>query len=446
MLEEVWKVIEPHLDEVLNHFYEVASSRPDLAALLGSNQSRLKTVQSNHWKRLFSGRFDDEYEHSVTTIGRVHHRIDLDPAWYIAGYQMVLSDMAEMIIKQRFVSAKRKAARVRALNAVAMLDMDLALAVYQVASNEERMERARFTEDAIADFRQEAEKLMEQVGSIHDEMRDSAISLGETADEAQQQTTTAIEASSETSMTTESVASAAEQLNTSISEIAEQVSQASKTAGVAEEMTDVSSQAMERLVKSSSEIGSAISIIQDIAEKTNLLALNATIEAARAGESGRGFAVVAQEVKELANQTASATEQVSGQVADIQNETNQVVTAITKIAEIIRDINTRSAAIAAAVEEQNASTGEISTNIGVAAQGTQTLAASLSRVQSAVASSGENSQAVDTKANSAAEISNSLSDEIRDFLETLRRGPDGKDQAETASSVGHAAGSDDVAA
>jgi methyl-accepting chemotaxis protein len=142
-------------------------------------------------------------------------------------------------------------------------------------------------------------------------------------------------------------------------------------------------QTISKLGESSVEIGKVIKVITSIAQQTNLLALNATIEAARAGEAGRGFAVVANEVKELAKETAKATEEIGLKIETIQGDTRSAVTAIGEVSGIINQINDISNVIAAAVEEQTATTNEIGRNVGQAAQGTQEIARNISGVASA---------------------------------------------------------------
>lgn len=159
------------------------------------------------------------------------------------------------------------------------------------------------------------------------------------------------------------VASAIEEMSASLSEVARTSADASHVAGQAQEQARVASHTMDALGESAERIGKVVDIIRGIASQTNLLALNATIEAASAGEAGKGFAVVAGEVKELAKQTARATEEIRQQVESIQSNTNHSVTAISKIADVIDNINNLNASIAAAVEEQTATTNEISRNV-----------------------------------------------------------------------------------
>jgi methyl-accepting chemotaxis protein len=157
-----------------------------------------------------------------------------------------------------------------------------------------------------------------------------------------------------------------------------------------------------KLGESSAEIGNVIKVITSIAQQTNLLALNATIEAARAGEAGKGFAVVANEVKELAKQTAKATEDISRKIEAIQGDTKGAVEAITEIGKIINQINDLQNSIASAVEEQTATTGEISRNVAEAAQGSTEIARNVSGVAQAARHTSEG--AGNTK-NSADELS-----------------------------------------
>jgi methyl-accepting chemotaxis protein len=152
---------------------------------------------------------------------------------------------------------------------------------------------------------------------------------------------------------------------------------------------------MKKLGESSQEIGNVIKVITSIAQQTNLLALNATIEAARAGEAGKGFAVVANEVKELAKQTAKATEEISQKIEAIQGVTKGAVTAIEEISTIINQINDISNSIAAAVEEQTATTNEIGRSVNEAAQGVNDIAKNIGGVATAARNTTQG--AIDTK-------------------------------------------------
>jgi methyl-accepting chemotaxis protein len=178
----------------------------------------------------------------------------------------------------------------------------------------------------------------------------------------------------------QTVAAGTEEMSASIREIATSAGDAAQVAGTATTAAQRTSDTMAKLGQASAEITEVINAITSIAEQTNLLALNATIEAARAGESGKGFAVVASEVKDLAQETARATEDISKRIAAIQSDTDAAVAAIGDIGHVIAQINDYATTIAAAVEEQTATTGEMGRNVAQAATGSGTIAADITNV------------------------------------------------------------------
>ncbi|WP_437205122.1 methyl-accepting chemotaxis protein [Planctomicrobium sp. SH664] len=201
-----------------------------------------------------------------------------------------------------------------------------------------------------------------ELAAVSTEMRSTA---GSTSEQANVVSTT----SEQVSQNVQCVAASVEQMNSSIREISRSATEAATIAGSAVKVAESTNQTVAKLGDSSVEIGKVVKVINSIAEQTNLLALNATIEAARAGEAGKGFAVVANEVKELAKETAKATEDISLRIETIQNDTEGAVQAIKQITQIINQISDVSGTIASAVEEQTATTGEIGRSIKEAAGG-----------------------------------------------------------------------------
>ncbi len=185
------------------------------------------------------------------------------------------------------------------------------------------------------------------------------------------------------------VAASAEEMSSCVREIAKNASEATKVANEAVQVADETNRTISKLGVSSEEIGQVIKVITGIAQQTNLLALNATIEAARAGEAGKGFAVVANEVKELAKQTADATEDIGRKIEAIQNDTKGAVTAITQISKVIGRINDISNTIASAVEEQSATTNEIARNASEAARGSTEISRNVANVSVAAKNTSE---------------------------------------------------------
>ncbi|MCI0459903.1 MAG: methyl-accepting chemotaxis protein [Gemmataceae bacterium] len=222
------------------------------------------------------------------------------------------------------------------------------------------------------------------------------------AEETATQANVASAAAEQVSRNVTTVATGTEEMGASIKEIARSAHEAAKVATSAVKVADRTNATVAKLGESSVEIGNVIKVITSIAQQTNLLALNATIEAARAGEAGKGFAVVANEVKELAKQTARATEDISRKIEAIQGDTKGAVEAIAQIGKIINQINDIQNTIASAVEEQTATTGEISRNVAEAAKGSSEIAQNITGV--AQAARGTTEGASDTK-RSADELS-----------------------------------------
>jgi methyl-accepting chemotaxis protein len=196
----------------------------------------------------------------------------------------------------------------------------------------------------------------------------------------------------------QSVAKAVDELTASITEIARTAEQASTIARSATELTESSNQTIGQLGQAAEEIGKVIEVIQDIAEQTNLLALNATIEAARAGEAGKGFAVVATEVKELARQTADATQDIRVRIEGIQSSTKEAVRSIANVGEAIQQVNSTSATIASAVEEQSITTKEIAANVNQTASATTMVSTGVAECASACSEISRNIVGVDEAA------------------------------------------------
>ena len=224
------------------------------------------------------------------------------------------------------------------------------------------------------------------LASASEELNATSQQMGANAEETAAQANVVSAASEEVSKNVQTVATGAEEMSASIKEIAKNANEAAKVATNAVKVAETANAGVAKLGESSAEIGKVIKVITSIAQQTNLLALNATIEAARAGEAGKGFAVVANEVKELAKETAKATEDISQKIEAIQTDTKDAVQAIGTISAIINQINDIQNTIASAVEEQTATTNEIGRNVTEAAKGTAEIAQNITGVAQAAQS------------------------------------------------------------
>ena len=269
-------------------------------------------------------------------------------------------------------------------------------------------------------FAARMEELSESFSNSSSEVADAAKNLSATAEETARQAQSVAGASEEASTNVQTVAAGTEELSASVGEISQQVTNSSKIAKEAAAEAATSSKNVQSLSVSAQQIGTVVELISNIAAQTNLLALNATIEAARAGEAGKGFAVVAAEVKQLADQTAKATDQIGSKIGEIQAATGSTVEAISRIVRTVTNIQDSSAAIASAVEEQGAATGEIARNTQLAATGTTDVTNNISGVSTAAEMTGAASTQLMTLSNHLNDQSSTLQKEVADFVANLR--------------------------
>lgn len=386
----VWPTVSDALPSVLDGFYNDASKNSRLSQLLKENKAdigRLKNAQKKHWEALFQSKPDANFRERAKRVGAAHVKVGLDSQWYLASYGRVLINFIPHVLKSARGNTNKVSELLQVFIARMFMDM--------IAGNEAYARGIKSREADIAEAEENYQSLKQAAATVADVnkvMLNLAIlndSSSKTAEFTQSISAAVEEMVASMEQISENSEHASEDAQQSNAAVREAVNEVDSAAGSMSEIATASAQSLgslETLEKVSSQVSDFLAVIQDIADQTNLLALNATIEAARAGDAGKGFAVVASEVKQLANQSAKATVDVSENIGALQHGITSIRSAFNATSEAINrgnatlqgaserirhsgdqvnNVATRLSEIATILNQQRSATTEISSNVNL---------------------------------------------------------------------------------
>jgi methyl-accepting chemotaxis protein len=435
----------------------LAQIKEDLPKIQSMQRELIKAAASGGRDAIFKA--GDDYADNVTPVADAvvktenemaeffdeavkREKVELDAAkratmlslWLSTGIAVVVGLIVSILLAKRISGAAGAVLK----HAEGIAAGDLSAEELHVASEDELGELTRAINRMQVSLREIIESIAENAQNVANASEEfSAVSqqISANSEETSAQVNVVSNATEQVNRGLQTVATATEQMSVSIQEIAKNATEAAKVAANATKTAQETNLIVSKLGESSAEIGQVIKVITSIAQKTDLLALNATVEAARAGEVGAGFAVVANEVKELAKQTATATEDISRKIEAIQSDAKSAVTAIGSISSVIGQVNDISGTIATAVEEQSATTSEMSRNVTEAARGSGEVAQNIQGVAQAAHSTSQGATDSQKASKGLAEMATRLRELVGRFkLDDNGRGtarPSGRSDART---------------
>jgi methyl-accepting chemotaxis protein len=392
MMEGTWPVIAPCLDGAIEEVLTATAKLPHIAEIVAGKRALIKELETTHFETLLGGTLDERYVQSCRRTVEQEAAIGIDSRMRSIAGNYVFRSAIRALARKYWYAPGALAERAIVVSQLIALDVTNAMALHREFAERATRERRKAIEQAIADF---AGAIGAAIGAIKEASASLSTSCGtmkQVAQDTSGRMTSASTAAEDTAHRVDVAGAATEELSRSIEHIGQEASRGLEMARSAVDDTRRTQGAIRTLEEAAERIGSVVGLISTIASQTNLLALNATIEASRAGDAGKGFAVVASEVKVLANQTSRATDDISKQVAAIQEATKHSVSEIASIARAIEELAAVASTIAGAVEEQGATTRDIAGSMQTAAGGT---AKASNAIQSIGRSANRSTAAVD---------------------------------------------------
>ncbi len=393
---EAWEILGPELDAIIERHYEVVrKGAPYLAdKILNRGDSPYKQLILKYTERIFCNPFDEQWVQDCKDHVEAEVKLGHDMRSRSGVAQSLLSEFIHLVAARRFQSKSHALRLVDTVSRILALDSATSISIHYSLAFRESKKRSEALAKALDNFGVAAKNVQHTVGSAVTSLGDASTKLSGLAEGASVNANAAAKAADNTSQNAGEMAAATGQLTTSIAEIHTQASRSAAMAREGVESSERANTAIRSLSDAVSKIGSVVNLIADVAAQTNLLALNATIEAARAGEAGRGFAVVASEVKSLATQTSKATEEISKQIAVVEQATRLSVAEIAGTGKSIDQIATIVEVVATAVNEQTSATESITASAGRTAANASTVSDALKTVEDAILKTQEASKSV----------------------------------------------------